>query len=299
MAILALAFPVVSDIATGKLTSLIVLSGSMHPIMQVGDVVVVKRCNPECLVAGDIIAFKDPSDRENIIITHRAIEVFTEDGKLTGFRTKGDANEEPDEFVVDREDIIGKAVFIVPLVGYLFEAYHSKNFLAYFTLIILPAFMLTVGEMRKIFSYNLQTERKTEKEGIRKKRKYTVIRKRRFFAIYISLTAALLLALYPITAVEGSEVCNHGFLPCLIICDDIPGYTVVQPGETVRVSGIVDAVQYVVPVFWAVRLSELNFSLPLAFTAIFSSILTFSMYPLWIQNLPELRRKRRRIFGRR
>jgi signal peptidase len=35
------------------------------------------------------------------------------------FRTKGDANEVTDTALVDKEDVVGKAVFCIPFLGYL------------------------------------------------------------------------------------------------------------------------------------------------------------------------------------
>ena len=115
------------QVIQGDIIPLAVLSGSMDPMMRVGDMILVAKVNPEAVEPGDIIAFKDPAGRKNIIITHRVI-AYDEDGG--GFKTKGDACEDPDQFIVKQEDVVGKPVFLVPFVGYLFGPKEVNGFVS-------------------------------------------------------------------------------------------------------------------------------------------------------------------------
>jgi signal peptidase len=93
-----------------------VLSGSMEPDIGVGGLVVIKPVDGEDVSVGEVISFKLPGI--DTPICHRLIErTETSDGII--LRTKGDANEEPDDFVVRTADVIGRAVFYVPYAGYL------------------------------------------------------------------------------------------------------------------------------------------------------------------------------------
>jgi len=65
---------------------------------------------------GDIISFRLPGI--DTPICHRVIDIIETDEGLF-FQTKGDANEEPDPYLVSVQDVTGKAVFYTPYVGYL------------------------------------------------------------------------------------------------------------------------------------------------------------------------------------
>ena len=97
------------------LTPYTVLSGSMEPEYHVGSVIYVTKVEPEELKERDCITYHMSNGS---VVTHRIIEVKKADnGELT-FRTKGDANENPDGYQ-PASSVIGKAVFSIPYLGYL------------------------------------------------------------------------------------------------------------------------------------------------------------------------------------
>ncbi|MBQ7499824.1 MAG: signal peptidase I [Clostridia bacterium] len=95
-----------------------VISGSMEPNYHVGSIVYVKPVDPFTLKENDVITFM--LDEKNIA-THRIIEVLPddEDPSVVRFRTKGDANNVADGNPVHCENIIGKVVFTIPVLGYI------------------------------------------------------------------------------------------------------------------------------------------------------------------------------------
>ncbi len=92
-----------------------VLSGSMEPTYHVGSIVYVKKVDPTTLKVGDPITFHLT---DNVIATHRIVEVHGEGTPNLGFRTQGDANENVDG-ITPAAAVIGKATFSVPYLGYL------------------------------------------------------------------------------------------------------------------------------------------------------------------------------------
>lgn len=92
-----------------------VLSGSMEPTYHVGSVVYVKKVDPTTLKVDDPVTFYLT---ENVIATHRIVEVHGEGTPNLGFRTKGDANETLDG-ITPASAIIGKATFSIPYLGYV------------------------------------------------------------------------------------------------------------------------------------------------------------------------------------
>lgn len=95
-----------------------VLSGSMEPTFHIGSVIYVKDVEPNTLQAGDAITF---TLAEGTVATHRIIEVIQDENNpnIVRFRTQGDANNTADGTLVEAGDIIGKAVFTIPYLGYL------------------------------------------------------------------------------------------------------------------------------------------------------------------------------------
>ena len=84
---------------------LIVLTDSMYPEIQGGDLIICRTAEPEEIEAGDVIAFFDPAGNGSSIVTHRVLEVTEKDGQIA-WRTKGDNNNTEDRLLVDAEDLV-------------------------------------------------------------------------------------------------------------------------------------------------------------------------------------------------
>ena len=92
-----------------------VLSGSMEPTFHVGSLIYVRSADPEKIEEGDIITFRLSGETA---ATHRVIGV---DRENKCFYTKGDANNTPDGSPIPYGDVIGRAVFTIPKLGYFSE----------------------------------------------------------------------------------------------------------------------------------------------------------------------------------
>ena len=92
----------------------VVLSGSMVPTLDVGDVAITRAAVPAELKVGDVITFRANSG----YIPHRitAIEE-TPDGRL--FKTKGDANATPDTERIRDSAVVAKLSYRIPRIGFL------------------------------------------------------------------------------------------------------------------------------------------------------------------------------------
>ena len=87
---------------------------SMVPTLAVDDMVYVYPVLFESLNKGDVIAYV--IDDKGTTITHRIISIDADNKTV---QTKGDNNEYPDIEPVEEENIIGKMVFKIPLLGKL------------------------------------------------------------------------------------------------------------------------------------------------------------------------------------
>lgn len=88
-------------------TPMVVLSGSMSGVqnghIEVGDLVFVKKVEPENLKTGDVIAYMN----NGTTVTHRIIAIDTAEDKSLLFTTKGDANNAEDTDPVTEEQLVG------------------------------------------------------------------------------------------------------------------------------------------------------------------------------------------------
>lgn len=91
-----------------------VISGSMEPEYSVGDLIYVKDVDPESIKVDDPITFV--ANEELVVATHRVVRI---DAENKCFYTKGDANETEDSAPVHFNNLIGKPVFAIPLLGYV------------------------------------------------------------------------------------------------------------------------------------------------------------------------------------
>lgn len=91
-----------------------VITDSMAPSINKGDVVFVKKADFDSLNEGDVVTvmFADGIG----YFTHRITEINREFGI---FRTKGDANQSEDPQPSQAEQIVGKLWYSVPLLGYV------------------------------------------------------------------------------------------------------------------------------------------------------------------------------------
>ena len=78
---------------------MIVLTDSMYPVIESGDLIICNTANAEEIAEGDIISFYDPMGNGTSVVTHRVLEIVKEDGEIS-FRTKGDNNNAEDQMLV-------------------------------------------------------------------------------------------------------------------------------------------------------------------------------------------------------
>ena len=91
-----------------------VISGSMEPSYQVGDLLYVKTVDPDSVKVGDPITFVLNEDL--VVATHRVVKI---DAEKRHFTTKGDANETEDAAPVHFNNLIGVPLFAIPFLGYV------------------------------------------------------------------------------------------------------------------------------------------------------------------------------------
>lgn len=89
----------------GGMLPLIVLTDSMYPVIESGDLIICHTEEPENIQTGDVIAFFDPAGNGTTIVTHRVLEVTKQAGQIA-WRTKGDNNNTEDRLSVTADKLV-------------------------------------------------------------------------------------------------------------------------------------------------------------------------------------------------
>jgi signal peptidase I len=130
LSILLLFVVLVAPPLTG-LTLQPVLSGSMEPTIHIGALIAIAKTAPEQVQVGDIIGFHVQG--MDTPVCHRVVEIVKDESGLA-FRTRGDANENTDDWLVRPTDIIGKIYFNIAWLGVVAKFVKT-----------LPGFILLMG----------------------------------------------------------------------------------------------------------------------------------------------------------
>ena len=116
------------QVAFGTNPFYVVASGSMVPVLEKYDVLVVQGHEPfEDIDIGDIIVFDRPSDHNKVIV-HRVVSIIGNDPKI--IKTQGDANSESipgTDFPITEEEYIGKVAYTIPQIGYITDLLKPPN----------------------------------------------------------------------------------------------------------------------------------------------------------------------------
>jgi len=151
----------------------VVYSASMGPAMPIGAVAVMMPVDPAKIKVGDIIAFTQPESTSNVTVSHRVIEVVHE--PALSFQTKGDANEDPDPFIVPVENVLARVPFNIPRGGYVLAltTRYTKGRVGFGLFIALPTVLLIGSAIRDMnFMLNPRMRRaRRRKEMLERRRR--------------------------------------------------------------------------------------------------------------------------------
>jgi signal peptidase len=126
--------------------SMIVLTGSMAPKINPGDIIITNSAKPENIKVGDVITYRVNSE---MLITHRVTEVVSKEGRRA-FKTKGDANNVEDNNLVTEDQLIGRYSFRIPYAGYVSN--FARSIYGFVLLILIPIVLLIYDQLKTVLS---------------------------------------------------------------------------------------------------------------------------------------------------
>lgn len=124
-----------------------ILTGSMLPKYEVGDILVSKDIEPNEIQIGDDIVYLGKSGTfAGKTVTHQVIDIEEENGAYK-FHTKGIANQEEDP-LVSQEQVIGKIVYKIQSLSFISKL--INNLYSFYFIIFIPVAILIFLEIKRL-----------------------------------------------------------------------------------------------------------------------------------------------------
>ena len=139
--------------SVGGMFPLIVLTDSMYPEIESGDLIICHTVEAEDVQVKDVISFFDPAGNGTSIVTHRVIEIVEENGE-TLFRTRGDNNNTEDKLLVPSANLVGTYQTRIPGAGHI--AMFMQSTTGLIVCVVLPIILLIGYDFirRRIYEKN-------------------------------------------------------------------------------------------------------------------------------------------------
>jgi signal peptidase len=138
---------------------MIVLTDSMYPEIESGDLIICNTAGAEEIAEGDVISFYDPMGNGTSVVTHRVLEIVKEDGKIS-FRTKGDNNNAEDQVLVPADSLIGIYQTRIPKVGHV--AMFMQTTTGLIVCVVLPIVLLVGYDVLRRKKYEKTQKQDTD-----------------------------------------------------------------------------------------------------------------------------------------
>ena len=103
--------------SVGGYLPLIVLTDSMYPVIESGDLIICNTASAEEIAVDDVISFFDPAGNGQSVVTHRVVEIVIEEDGTLAFRTRGDNNNTEDKDLAPAENLVGVYRSRIPNAG--------------------------------------------------------------------------------------------------------------------------------------------------------------------------------------
>lgn len=142
----------------GGRTCFIVLTDSMYPDIQSGDLIICNKAKAEDVQVGDVISFFDPDGNGTSVVTHQVIEIVNENG--LEFRTKGVNNNIEDRALVPAKNLVG--VYQMRITGMGNVAMFMQTTAGLIVCVVLPLVLLIGYDLVRRRRYEKARQQDTE-----------------------------------------------------------------------------------------------------------------------------------------
>lgn len=148
----------------------VIISESMIPSINVYDAVVTMRATEEQIKVNDIITFLSKDiQTAGTPITHRVIGIVydsEDETKIIGYRTKGDNNNTADFALIAPNEVIGKVMFRIPMIGYL-QTFMTKP-IGWILIIVVPCLLIIGSDIFKLIKSKQEQDENNNSQEVNK-----------------------------------------------------------------------------------------------------------------------------------
>lgn len=137
-------------------TPLTVASDSMSPTFRAGDLIIIRKCDPQTLKEGDIVTFHTIINNEFALNTHRITEI-QDLGGARNYVTKGDNNELADIHMIADGDIVGK--YVCHLAGFGKVMSFLSSSLGFLLVIVLPLLIFFIYQVYHLITVSIDLKK--------------------------------------------------------------------------------------------------------------------------------------------
>lgn len=144
-----------------------VVSGSMEPKYNIGDVLISKETAPEDIKIGDAISYEgEKGDFKGKVITHEVVGIYKDGGKYI-YKAKGLANlvEDPS---ITQDQLYGVVVYKSVVLSFIYKIVSTK--IGFYACIILPLMYILGSEFINMLLDREDQKRRNKKNKPKKKK---------------------------------------------------------------------------------------------------------------------------------
>jgi len=126
-----------------------VITGSMIPVYNIGDILIVKEISPDKIKVDDDIVYNgEKGTYRNKTITHRVLSIDKKDDGNYRIITKGVANiaQDPE---INQTQVIGKVIGKIPIINFVLKLITNI-----YVLILIPVIILIYKNIKNIKNMN-------------------------------------------------------------------------------------------------------------------------------------------------
>lgn len=135
-------------------------TGSMVGEYAVGDIVVSKKMEAKDINIGDNVSYVGRNFNLDVIITHKVIDKYTEDGQIY-YVTKGLVNDAADP-KIKYEDIVGKVVYKTIILSFFGRL--MSNTVTYFLVFMVVGVIVSIEIVSSMFDSDEEEEEDDRRE---------------------------------------------------------------------------------------------------------------------------------------
>ena len=137
-----------NNMAIGGIRVFTIVTGSMKPVYNIGDILISAKTDPADIKVGDNVTYLGAKgDVKDLVVTHQIVNA-SHDESGYHFVTKGVNNEIADPGI-DASQIYGKVVYKTVLLSFVCKI--MNNIIAYFTIFAIVALLVSYQIVRYIY----------------------------------------------------------------------------------------------------------------------------------------------------